>query len=102
MSAHEYPDTLDQNTAQSLENLSSVGVLASGDAKLLIPAAGLYHNLTQVMRLCLERPFNAETASPGLKSLLARAAGMEDFDALEAHLAATVASVREAYERIVI
>lgn len=102
VSAHEYPDTLDQNTAQSLENLSAVGVLASEDAKLLIPAADLYHNLTQVMRLCLERPFNAEMASPGLKALLARAAGMEDFDALEAHLAATVESVREAYERIVI
>ncbi len=102
VTACENPEILDQNTAQSLENLASAGVLTMDDAKILIPAAGLYHNLTQVLRLCLERPFNAKTASPGLKGLLARAAGMPDFEALEQHLAATVASVRTAYERIVI
>jgi glutamate-ammonia-ligase adenylyltransferase len=101
ITAHENPDVLDQNTSQSLENLASAGVLSPKDAQILIPAAGLYHNLTQVLRLCLERPFNPATASPGLKALLARAAGMRDFEALEEHLTATLASVREAYARIV-
>jgi glutamate-ammonia-ligase adenylyltransferase len=101
ISAHENSNILDQNTAQGLENLASAGILTLEDAQILIPAAGLYHNLTQVMRLCLERPFSADAASPGLKGLLARAAGMQDFETLEQHLAATVASVRATYERIV-
>ena len=101
LTAHENPDVLDQNTSQSLENLASAGVLSPEDAQILIPAAGLYHNLTQVLRLCLERPFNPATASRGLKGLLARAAGMPDFEALEEHLTATLATVREAYARIV-
>ncbi len=102
VTADKTPRVLNQNTAQSLENLASAGVLTRDDAQILIPAAGLYHNLTQVLRLCLERPFNAATASPGLKNLLACAAGMPDFEALEKHLAETVASVHAAYERIVI
>jgi glutamate-ammonia-ligase adenylyltransferase len=101
ITARENPDVLDQNTSQSLENLASAGVLSHEDALILIPAAGLYHNLTQVLRLCLERPFNPAIASPGLKALLARAAGMPDFEALEEHLTATLATVREAYARIV-
>ncbi|MFQ5625386.1 MAG: bifunctional [glutamine synthetase] adenylyltransferase/[glutamine synthetase]-adenylyl-L-tyrosine phosphorylase, partial [Methyloligellaceae bacterium] len=101
ITAHENPQVLDQNTARSLESLAAAGVLTPGDAQLLVPAAGLYHDLTQVLRLCLERPFDPETASPGLKGLLAGAADMPDFEALEDHLKASVAAVRQLYERIV-
>lgn len=101
VSAHEHPEILDQNTARALEKLEGTGVLPEREAQQLIPAARLYHNLTQVLRLCLERPFDAQTASPGLKELLARAADMPDFQTLENHLAETLRSVRESYERIV-
>ena len=99
--AHENADVLDQNTARSLEKLTAAGVLSADDAQLLIPAAHLYHNLTQVLRLCLDRPFEEGTASAGLIGLLLRATEKPDFQSLQAHLRETVQMVRAAYERIV-
>ena len=54
--------------------------------KSCVPAARLYHTLTQVLRLCLDRPFVAEEAPRALKDLLARASDMPDFATLEATL----------------
>ena len=76
-------------------------MLAAGDAEILVPAARLYHTLTQVLRLCLDKPFVAEDAPRALKDLLARASDMPDFATLEASLKDTLATVREAFERIV-
>ena len=92
---------LNQNTANALQNPAAAGVLAPADAQLLVPAAGLYHDLTQLVRLCLDRPFDPKTASPGLKGLLTRATTRHSFKELEDHLTATVSSVRECYERLV-
>ena len=76
-------------------------VLSPGDAEILIPAARLYHTLTQVLRLCLDNPFAAAEAPLALRELLARASDMPDFDTLEAMLKETLAAVREAFDRIV-
>jgi glutamate-ammonia-ligase adenylyltransferase len=76
-------------------------VLAPGDAEILVPAARLYHTLTQVLRLCLDKAFVAAEAPRALKDLLARAAEMPDFASLEAALRETLAAVQEAFERIV-
>jgi glutamate-ammonia-ligase adenylyltransferase len=100
-SAAEHPEMLDQNTELALAKLSAAGVLAPGDAEILVPAARLYHTLTQVLRLCLDRPFVAEEAPRALKDLLARAAEMPDFASLEASLRDTLREVREAFDRIV-
>ncbi|MEM8743296.1 MAG: bifunctional [glutamine synthetase] adenylyltransferase/[glutamine synthetase]-adenylyl-L-tyrosine phosphorylase [Pseudomonadota bacterium] len=102
VTAHKDPGVLDQNTAQSLEKLTAAGALSAGDAELLIPAAHLYHNLTQVLRLCLERPFDEKSASAGLIGLLLRATEKPDYQGLQAHLRETVRNVRAAYERIVV
>ena len=48
VSAAEHPEALDQNTELALTKLSAAGVLSSGDAEVLVPAARLYHTLTQV------------------------------------------------------
>ncbi|MDA7947710.1 MAG: bifunctional [glutamine synthetase] adenylyltransferase/[glutamine synthetase]-adenylyl-L-tyrosine phosphorylase [Hyphomicrobiaceae bacterium] len=101
MTASENAEVLDQNTARSLEKLTAAGALSADDAQLLIPAAHLYHNLTQVLRLCLDRPFDEKTASSGLIGLLLRATEKPDFQNLRAHLRETVRMVRAAYERIV-
>ena len=66
-----------------------------------MPAARLYHTLTQVLRLCLGKPFAADEAPRALKDLLARAAEMPDFATLEATLKDTLAAVHEAFDRIV-
>ena len=101
LTAHQKPAILSQNTLTSLHNLKSAGVLDPGDAEILIPAAILYQNLTQVLRLCLEKPFDPTWASPGLKNLLAHASDMPDFKTLERQLVATESAIRQAYDRIV-
>ena len=57
VSAHEHPEVLDQNTVQALSKLLQAGVITLGDADILVPAATLYHSLTQCLRLCLDKPF---------------------------------------------
>jgi glutamate-ammonia-ligase adenylyltransferase len=101
VSAAEHPEVLDQNTELVLTKLSASGVLSPGDAEVLVPAARLYHTLTQVLRLCLDKPFVADEAPRALKDLLARASEMPDFATLEATLKDTLAAVHEAFERIV-
>jgi [glutamine synthetase] adenylyltransferase / [glutamine synthetase]-adenylyl-L-tyrosine phosphorylase len=101
VNAAKHPEVLDQNTELALTKLSAAGVLSPGDAEVLVPAARLYHTLTQVLRLCLDKPFSAEEAPRALKDLLARASDMPDFAALEATLKDTLSAVREAFEHIV-
>jgi [glutamine synthetase] adenylyltransferase / [glutamine synthetase]-adenylyl-L-tyrosine phosphorylase len=94
-------DGLDQNTELALTKLAEAGVLNSREAEILVPAARLYHTLTQVLRLCLDKPFVADEAPRALKDLLARAADMPDFSMLEATLTDTLAAVHKAFDRIV-
>jgi [glutamine synthetase] adenylyltransferase / [glutamine synthetase]-adenylyl-L-tyrosine phosphorylase len=101
VSASAHPEVLDQNIELALTKLSAACVLAPGDAEILVPAARLYHTLTQVLRLCLDKAFVAAEAPRALKDLLARAAEMPDFASLEAALRETLAAVQEAFERIV-
>jgi glutamate-ammonia-ligase adenylyltransferase len=100
VSAGEHPEILDQNTELALSKLAAAGVLAPSDAEILVPAARLYHTLTQVLRLCLDKPFVAEEAPRALKDLLARAAEMPDFATLEASLKDTLVAVHESFERV--
>ncbi len=99
--AHEHAQVLDQNIAAALMKLLEAGDLGPGDADILIPAAELYQALTQVLRLCLDKPFVPGEAPRALKELLARAANMPDFATLEASLKDTLRAVREAFDRIV-
>jgi [glutamine synthetase] adenylyltransferase / [glutamine synthetase]-adenylyl-L-tyrosine phosphorylase len=101
VSAAEHPNVLDQNTELALTKLSAAGVLSPADAEILIPAARLYHTLTQVLRLCLDKPFDAAEAPLALRELLARASDMPDFATLEAMLRDTLANVHDAFERII-
>lgn len=99
--AHDHPGILDQNSCQALAKLAGDGLLSAQDAEVLLPAGRLFHDLTQLLRLCLDRPFNSDTASPGLKSLLAEAAGQADFNTLERHLSESQKTVFAAFERII-
>jgi len=102
VSAAEHPDVLDQNTEMALTKLSAAGVLVPGDAEILIPAARLYHTLTQVLRLCLDKSFAAAEAPVALRDLLARASDMPDFETLEATLKDTLAAGHQAFDRIIV
>ena len=101
VNASEHPDVLDQNTERALTKLAGAGVLAKEDAEILIPAAKLYHSLTQVLRLCLDKPFKAADAPLALRELLARSADMPNFSVLEVTLKEALARVHEAFDRLI-
>jgi glutamate-ammonia-ligase adenylyltransferase len=98
--AHAHPAILDTATANVLEKAARLGVLALEEAEILRPAARLYQDLTQILRLCLAGPFEPNAASSELTGLLARAADLPDFATLDAHLGETQTRVRESFIRI--
>ena len=85
--AEAHPGVLDQNTIEAYRKLRDAGLLAHAHADVLIPATRLLHDLTQIVRLCLEGRFDPATAPSGLKDLLARAGDAPSFPVLEARSA---------------
>jgi [glutamine synthetase] adenylyltransferase / [glutamine synthetase]-adenylyl-L-tyrosine phosphorylase len=98
--AHQLPDILDTSTARVLEKAVALRVLAVEDAETLRAAAQLYHDLTQILRLCLPGAFDSKTAGAGLLRLLARAADVPDFATLDATLTDMQSKVRASFVRI--
>jgi glutamate-ammonia-ligase adenylyltransferase len=98
--AHRLPDILDTSTARVLDKARALNVLAVKDAEVLRAAAQIYHDLTQILRLCLPKAFDPQKAGPGLLRLLARAADVPDFATLEATLTDNQTKVRESFVRI--
>jgi len=94
------PEILDTTTARVFDKALRLGLLSAEDADVLRPAARLYHNLTQILRLCLPGPFDPKTAGAGLLGLLCRAADLPNFATLDAHLADTQQKVRASFNRI--
>jgi len=94
------PEILDTSTARMLEKAARAGVLKAEDAAVLRPAVLLFHDLTQILRLCLPGSFDPKTANAGVLALLARAADLPDFPALQAYVVETQRQVRECFVRI--
>jgi glutamate-ammonia-ligase adenylyltransferase len=99
--AARHPDVLDQNTLAAYRKLAAADLIPAAKADRLIQATRLIHNLTQVLRLCLEEAFDPATASSGLKALLARAGGAPDFAALEGDLRETLANVEVEFKELI-
>jgi glutamate-ammonia-ligase adenylyltransferase len=99
--AARHPGILSSNTATAFANLRQAGLLPAAAAEALLPAARLFNNLTQILRLCLDGPFDADRASDGLKALLARAGEMPDFARLEADMQARQAAVLALFDALV-
>ena len=95
------PDILDQNTVAALQNLQAAGLLPAQAADSLLPASWLFNNLTQVVRLCLDGPFEPAKAPEGLKTLLAASGQAPDFVRLEADLAAQEGRVAALFGELV-
>jgi glutamate-ammonia-ligase adenylyltransferase len=93
-------DVLDQNTIRSIEKLIAAGSLDPADGESLIAAARLQQDLTQVLRVAIDGEFRPETASAGLKALLARVAGLKDFARLEPLLQRRQKLAHAIFERI--
>jgi glutamate-ammonia-ligase adenylyltransferase len=96
-----HPGVLDQNTVEAFRRLRDAGLLAPGHADVLIPATRLLHNLTQILRLCLEGPFDPAAAPKGLQALLARAGDALSFAELETRLKETLGTVSGLFNDVV-
>ena len=53
-----------------------------------------------ILRLCLPSALDPKTANAGVLALLARAADLPDFPALQAHVVETERQVRACFQRI--
>jgi len=95
------PDILDTNTVRALRNLVVAGALSAEHAQILIDTALMEHALTQVLRIALDGTLEPERATPGLKSLLVRAAGEPDFESLERQLAVSQHAVHGILDKLV-
>ena len=100
VNAGALPEILDTSTARALDKMARSGVLKAADGAVLRPAFRLFHDLTQILRLCLQGRFDPKTASAGVLGLLARAADLPDFPALDAYVVETQRQVRECFTRI--
>jgi glutamate-ammonia-ligase adenylyltransferase len=101
INAATHPSVLDQNTVEAYRKLRDAGVLSPAHAEVLIPATRLLHDLTQVVRLCLEEKFDPETAPHELKELLARAGDAQSFNELETLLKQTLVNVHGLFDEII-
>jgi glutamate-ammonia-ligase adenylyltransferase len=99
--ANDKPDILDVSTLEVLEKAERLGVLPHAFAEVLRAAVRLYHDLTQILRLCVSERFNPETAGDDLLHVMARAGDAPDFSSLEARVKETQAEVRRLFGVIV-
>ncbi|QPF87153.1 bifunctional [glutamine synthetase] adenylyltransferase/[glutamine synthetase]-adenylyl-L-tyrosine phosphorylase [Bradyrhizobium genosp. L] len=95
------PEILSVSTLQVLDNAAKLGLLGQSEAEILRQAARLYHDLTQILRLCVTGKFNPETAGEDLRRVMARAGDTPDFSSLEARLRETQGEVRRVFSAIV-
>ncbi|WPO39049.1 bifunctional [glutamine synthetase] adenylyltransferase/[glutamine synthetase]-adenylyl-L-tyrosine phosphorylase [Tardiphaga sp. 42S5] len=99
--AAEKPEILSISTQQVLENAARLGILSPAAADVLRPAVRLYHDLTQVLRLCVSDKFKPETAGTDLLRMLARVSNEPDFSSLQARVRDMQADVRQVFRLVV-
>jgi glutamate-ammonia-ligase adenylyltransferase len=99
--AAEKPDILDVDTLDVIDNAARLGVLPQASAEILRSAGRLYHDLTQVLRLCVIDKFDPKVAGEDLLRVLARAGDAPDFSALDARIKETQAEVRRVFHAVV-
>jgi glutamate-ammonia-ligase adenylyltransferase len=95
------PEILDVNTLRVIDNAEQLGFLSRQSAEVLRSAARLYHDLTQVLRLCVTEKFNPVTAGDDLLRVMARAGDAPDFSALQARVKETQTEVRRVFRAVV-
>jgi glutamate-ammonia-ligase adenylyltransferase len=95
------PDILDVSTLHVLDNAARLGVLPQSSVEVLRSAARLYHDLTQILRLCVTERFKPETAGEDLLRVMARAGDAPDFSSLQARVKETEAEVRQMFQALV-
>ncbi|MDR3514977.1 MAG: bifunctional [glutamine synthetase] adenylyltransferase/[glutamine synthetase]-adenylyl-L-tyrosine phosphorylase [Azospirillaceae bacterium] len=104
---HEHPSVIARDCRTALRHLAEAHLIAADDAATLIEGFGLWRRLQGFLRLTTEGRFDPETATPGLRLGLIRAAAGAaptvafDFGALQAKIAATAGRCHAIFDRLV-
>jgi [glutamine synthetase] adenylyltransferase / [glutamine synthetase]-adenylyl-L-tyrosine phosphorylase len=99
--ASRTPEILDVSTLQVLDNAARLGVLPQASMEILRSAGRLYHDLTQILRLCVTGKFKPDVAGDDLLRVMARAGDAPDFSSLEARVREMQSEVRRVFSEIV-
>jgi glutamate-ammonia-ligase adenylyltransferase len=99
--AADKPDILDVSTLHVLDNAARLAVLPPSSAEILRSATHLYHDLTQIVRLCVSEKFRPEKSGEDLLRAMARAGDAPDFSSLEARVKELQGEVRRVFGEIV-
>ncbi|MFM9863127.1 MAG: bifunctional [glutamine synthetase] adenylyltransferase/[glutamine synthetase]-adenylyl-L-tyrosine phosphorylase, partial [Micropepsaceae bacterium] len=92
---------LNVNTLGVLAAFAERKVLGEDDVQALTEAARLYLNVTQVLRLTVDGPFNPAEASSSLQALIARVAGFGLFEDVERALSGIELDTRARFARLI-
>jgi [glutamine synthetase] adenylyltransferase / [glutamine synthetase]-adenylyl-L-tyrosine phosphorylase len=98
--AADIPEILAGDTASVLQVAGERGVLGADVASELIAATMLWRNLQGILRLTVDGGFNPDSAAPALKTVIARACGAVDFDALTQTMQQSAAQTVLHYETL--
>ena len=99
--AARHPEILDVSTLHVLDNAARLGVLPASSAEILRSATRLYHDLTQILRLCVNGKFKPENAGEDLLRVMARAGDAPEFSSLEARVKEMQTEVRRLFQTVV-
>jgi glutamate-ammonia-ligase adenylyltransferase len=99
--AAEHPDVLSTNTLEAIERLAAAGCLDAKSAETLCDGVRFWQGLQAMLRLTVGEEFDEASATDGLRALLARAGGAEDFDDLKRRIAVTAAAVYEIFQTMI-
>ncbi|MAI49372.1 MAG: bifunctional [glutamate--ammonia ligase]-adenylyl-L-tyrosine phosphorylase/[glutamate--ammonia-ligase] adenylyltransferase [Rhodospirillaceae bacterium] len=95
-----HSDILAGDTVSVLEAAGAAGMTDKYRARDLVAAAILWRNLQGILRLTVDGNFHAATAAPALKTVIARACGSVDFDALMLTMEAAADCTKGHFETI--
>ena len=88
------------STAQALTVLGK-SLMDRNDLETCLAALTLFTDLSQIIRLCIDGPFDADDIPAGLADLLCRAADCPDMKTLEAEVKRLSKAVRKVFDKVV-
>jgi len=100
--AHGEPNFYAVSTTALIEQAAGFGFLAASDADDLLDAHRLYTNVTQIQRITMGSDTAVSSAAPMVKSRLAAAAQVPDFQCLNGELDQTRSKVRRIFTRLLV
>jgi glutamate-ammonia-ligase adenylyltransferase len=92
---------LDTNTLAAIARLAESKLLPASEAEALQRAGLLYHRLTQVLRLCVDGPYDPAKSLSALNQLVASAAACPDIRTAESLVADTQEEVAGIFNRLI-